>query len=155
MPPPTLEDFRAFFKVRKQTQACFWSGIRAEEAAEFARAHGRHTLEMLVGNHWLEYRLFQPFGYWLNWPEAVEKFWRIAAQAFAEVAFEEVFVYMSTQTAAYQRQPESDTCWYQIEKPELLRSKNGNNEIRVRSVHLYMHPYMQENHRHQIQDQDD
>lgn len=158
MAPPTLNNFRSFFSARKKlygNKLVFWYGVSARNAAQFARGRDRYTLEMLLEGHWTHYQEAQPNGYWPSWQTAVVGFWRAVAQAFAECAFGDVFVYVGREAAVDQRRPACRSCWYEIEKPELLRSKNGAAVPRVETIRMFTQPYQNVHHARLINAQND
>jgi hypothetical protein len=89
-----------FFKAKQRTLATdrlvFFSGVGAAESQDFARATGRQTLEMIIGNTWSHYQgVRADGGFWPDWPAAIAGFWDPASRACAQYATGEVFFYSS------------------------------------------------------------
>ncbi|PMD64912.1 uncharacterized protein K444DRAFT_705598 [Hyaloscypha bicolor E] len=144
--PPTDQDFVNFFKAKQRTLATdrlvFFSGVGAAESQDFARATGRQTLEMIIGNTWSHYQgVRADGGFWPDWPAAIAGFWDPASRACAQYATGEVFFYSSREVLDDQTRPNCPKCWYRVEKPELIASMHARYTPRVTSIAKYTYPY--------------
>ena len=129
--PPTKADFDAFFasepQKSKMSGMVYWSGTGPDAAEAFAKSKGRQTLEMLIGDNWLEYQneLLPSGKLW-----AKDEFWDPASAACAEASTGEVYVLLTFARDIEQQQSDPtnskcDSCWYQQEKPNLISGLGG------------------------------
>jgi len=145
--PPTEQDFTNYFEKNKNSigfgNVVFWSGTGDAEAERFARANGRKTLEMVVGDNWKQFQSAQgdTNGYWSSWDQCVQQFWIPASRAFARFVYGDVFFYATTERLVDQTRPDCSTCWFNVEKPILIASKESNANPKVTLIQKFQAPW--------------
>jgi len=132
-----MQDFANFFSSQPSSvmnAMVFWSGTGQPDSVTFANAKSRNSLEILIGDKWERFQKDKSLSseaYWNTWDDAVAGFWDLASQACAEASTGIVYVYITPDRDADQRnqftpdmsRPQCMTCWFRKEKPALINNR--------------------------------
>lgn len=116
---PTVAQLESFFVKRNPGAAnrmLFWSGVSENDARNFATAHGKNTMEMLISTFFDEYTLYGRDRVFKTFKDTLP-FWKNASEAAAKYAQGEVWVYVTPEGCKNRR-----SVWNTIEKP-IIQSK--------------------------------
>ncbi|MCJ1402265.1 hypothetical protein MMC11_005485 [Xylographa trunciseda] len=116
---PTVGQLENFLMKRNPgaaTRMVFWSGVGEGEAKDFATAHSRYTMEMLISNLFTEYTAYGPDKVYRTFADTLP-FWKNASEAAARFAQGEVWVYINPAGCA-----NKGSVWMTVEKP-IIKAK--------------------------------
>ncbi|MCJ1479402.1 hypothetical protein MMC13_008087 [Lambiella insularis] len=116
---PTVAQLESFFVKRNPGAAnrmLFWSGVSENDAKNFATAHGKNTMEMLISNFFDEYTQYGRNKVFKTFADTLP-FWKNAPEAAAKYAQGEVWVYVTPEGCK-----NGGSVWNTIEKP-IIQSK--------------------------------
>ena len=141
---PTKADFDEYFaqpNIRAWgSKLVYWSGTQEKGAIDFASAHGRKTLDMLIkpmAKEWAPYMTYGPNAHYKTWEEVGAGFWGPVSSACAGIATGEVWFYAPEDKLLAQKNPKTPTFWVQSEKGLLLAKKADGI---VTNIVAYQHP---------------